>query len=166
MILPTAHVELERIIAAPVLQVYRAFTEPGLLTQWFAPSDGTPTTAEVDLRVGGRYRITMGRRTVAGTYLELAPPKRLAFTWIWQDEEPPSETIVTVDLEPCPQGTKIALRHDRLPAEVDCMGFEAGWTANLGRLQRLFQVPTPGGATSRGAPPSGDDPPRRGGERS
>lgn len=151
MILPTAHVELERTVAAPVTEVYRAFTDPGLLAQWFAPFDGMPTAAAVDLRVGGSYRIDVGRRTVAGTYLELAPPTRLAFTWIWQDEDPPTETIVTIELAPCREGTRISLRHERLPSEVACMGFEAGWTANLARLQRLFHDVTPGGETSSDA---------------
>jgi uncharacterized protein YndB with AHSA1/START domain len=131
-------VRLERVIAAPMGDVFRAFTEPELMVQWFAPFDGMPTTAHVDLRIGGEYRVCMGSRTAAGRYLEISPPSKLVFTWIWEDDAIPTETIVTVALHPLEERTRLVLTHERLPTEVSCMGFEAGWTANLGRLLRLF----------------------------
>lgn len=158
MMIPDARVRLERVIGAPVGEVFRAFTEPELMVQWFAPFDGMPTTAHVDLCVGGEYRICMGRRTGAGRYLEISPPSKLVFTWIWRDEAIPTETVVTVALDPCEEGTRLILTHERLPSEVSCMGFEAGWTANLARLLRLFDRTSRGGQ----APPQEPRPPARG----
>ncbi len=148
MTIPDARVQLERIIHAPVDEVFRAFTEPELMVQWFAPSDGMPTNAHVDLKVGGEYRICMGSRTAEGRYLEISPPSKLVFTWNWQEETVPTETIVTVELRPCNEGTRLVLTHERLPTEVSCMGFEAGWTANLARLLSLFGHESHGGQVS------------------
>lgn len=158
---PDARVQLERIISAPVDEVFRAFTEPQLMVQWFAPFDGVPTTAHVNLNVGGEYRICMGSRTAQGRYLEISPPYKLVFTWTWQEEAIPTETIVAVDFRPCKEGTRLVLTHERLPTEVSCMGFEAGWTANLARLHRLFRHKSRSGQ----APPQEPRPPESG-ERS
>lgn len=137
MTLPTFRVRLQQVLPAPVDLVFQAWTDPYLLSCWFAPADGIPTKAEVDLRVGGRYRIEMGRRTAAGEYLEITPPTRLVFTWVWLGEDE-HETVVTAEFTPLGKETLLSLTHDRLPEEVDCMGFEAGWEANLARLVRLL----------------------------
>jgi uncharacterized protein YndB with AHSA1/START domain len=141
-----ARVRLSLHLRAPVEDVFRAWTEPTLMALWFGPSEGVPTEAEVDLRVGGGYRITMGSRTVRGHYLHVEPPGRLAFTWVWDDDDPPVETQVEVTLEPEDGGTRLVLVHRRLPLEVDCMGFETGWRRTLARLGTHL-TPSPGGAT-------------------
>src|SRR5262249_55622945 len=82
--------------------VFKPWTDPQALMRWFAPSDDfTTPVAEVDPRVGGRYRIQMkdpaGQfHTVRGTYREVTPPARLVFTWTWEegscgDEMPPEQ---------------------------------------------------------------------------
>jgi uncharacterized protein YndB with AHSA1/START domain len=91
-----ATLRLQRALAAPPERVWRALTDPAALTGWFWPERLDPT-AEADLEVGGRYRIaspTAGM-AVAGSYLKLAPPRRLACTWSWDGED--TETLVTAD---------------------------------------------------------------------
>ena len=82
MIGPDA-VEIQRRLAAPGDDVFRWWTDPERLREWMSPV-GT-VEAEVDLRVGGTIRIVMkGDGMVIehqGTYLEIEPPRRLAFTW-------------------------------------------------------------------------------------
>ena len=63
-----------------------------VLRRWWAagPDWGTPL-AEVDLRPGGRYRLSMREpggavHTVGGEYLEVRRPERLVYTWAWEDE--------------------------------------------------------------------------------
>ena len=54
---PTAAVRIERTIPASPAQVYRAWLDPELLARWMAPGKDTFTRAEVDERVGGRFRV-------------------------------------------------------------------------------------------------------------
>jgi uncharacterized protein YndB with AHSA1/START domain len=87
---------IKRRIAAPRERVFRAWTEAEHLQRWFFPSvDGEAVPqAEVDLRVGGCYRIIMyapnGNITamVGGTYHEVHPPEKLVFSWVWEAPEP------------------------------------------------------------------------------
>lgn len=145
-----ARVRLSLHLRASIEDVFRAWTEPTRMALWFGPSEGVPTEAEVDLRVGGHYRITMGSRTVRGHYLRVEPPERLAFTWIWDDDDPPVETEVELTLEPEDGGTRLVLVHRRLPLEVDCMGFETGWRRTLARLD-VHLAPSPGGTSGTGS---------------
>lgn len=124
--------------------LFRTFTEPRLLERWLAPRDDMTTHASIDLRVGGAWRVQMGGRAAYGTYREIDPPRSLVFTWIWEDDEDARETLVSIRLEARGEVTSLVLTHERLPLEVDCMGFEAGWNANLARLAKL--VPQIGSA--------------------
>lgn len=143
-------VTLTRSFRTDPATLFRTFTEPELLERWLAPRDGMETHASLDLRVGGAWRVQMGSRAAHGTYREIEPPRRLVFTWIWEDDEDGRETLVTVRLQAEGASTSLVLTHERLPLEVDCMGFEAGWNANLTRLARLV-AEIWGAATSRRA---------------
>ena len=80
---PTYALDLERTLSAPPERIFRAWTDPDELARWFAPDPEFTTEAEVDLRVGGAYRIRMGPYEVAGAYLSIDPPRTLAFSWRW-----------------------------------------------------------------------------------
>ena len=134
-------VRLEFLLAADIESVYGAWTDEAVLRQWFGPSEGIEAEVELDLRIGGRYRITMGSRTTRGEYLEITPPRRLSFTWTW-DDEPEVETRVTIELEPEGEHTRMVLEHEQLPLEVDCMGFEMGWRRSIAKLERHFSART------------------------
>ena len=130
-----ASVELERRLPASIAEVFRWFTEPDLMARWMTPV-GT-ATAIVDLRIGGALRVVMrGGDTViehTGTFTEVDPPRRLAFTWTspFTGVEP---SLVTVELEPGgEQETVLRLRHSELP-ESAAESHRGGWGAMLGRL--------------------------------
>jgi uncharacterized protein YndB with AHSA1/START domain len=70
--------------------VFHAWTDPEQLKKWFAVADGfTTPIADVDLRIGGRYRLGMqppGNEPVlivGGVYREIISPEKLVFTWRW-----------------------------------------------------------------------------------
>jgi uncharacterized protein YndB with AHSA1/START domain len=76
---------LSRMIDAPPHKVYRAWTEPELLKQWFAPAPFTTPIAELDVRPGGANLIVMRSADATefpnrGVYLEVVPNERLVFT--------------------------------------------------------------------------------------
>lgn len=97
----TVTLRLTRTFAAPRERVFRAWTTPQQLKRWSAPADFTNSVVEVDLRVGGRYKIGMQAPdgtayTAVGAYQVVDPPKKLVYPWRWESEGA-EETLVTVE---------------------------------------------------------------------
>jgi uncharacterized protein YndB with AHSA1/START domain len=131
--------EVRQIVHAPPARVYDAWTTAADLTRWFAPSDEfTAVAHELDVRVGGRYRIEMRHRdgtshVVTGEYLELARPERLSFTWRWE-ARPMEDTVVAIALHPHAAGTEVVLTHTRFGDEGIRDEHAKGWGGCLARL--------------------------------
>ena len=131
---------IERTLAAPAERVFRAWTDPEELIRWLSPSP--EGSAEVDLRVGGSFRIVMsgGGREIehTGEYREVEAPHRLVFTWI--SEFTDGESVVTVELHPIAGGhTRLVLRHERLPAE-HAESHEQGWGTFIEALKEHLKT--------------------------
>lgn len=131
---------LEREFAATPEVVFRAFTDPKALAEWYGPQGMKSVIHELDLRPGGAYRLDMqGDDTypLGGKYVEIAPPKRLSFTWRWLNEEQPEmevETMVTVELSARGGGTLLKLTHTRFPTTSERGMHEQGWTSTFESL--------------------------------
>ena len=100
--LPTdTQIQITREFDAPAHLVYRAWTEPELVRRWWTAKRGEMTVAEIDLRVGGRWRYAMlahGEFEVAfhGEYLEIVPDQRLVTTEIYEGmPDAPATTTTT-----------------------------------------------------------------------
>jgi len=136
--------EMERLIPAPPERVFEYWTEPELVAKWFGPGDFDVPTSQLDLRPGGKWRTTIRSpegtlRTVSGVYNTIEPPRRLVFTWAWDDDNGirGHETQVTVTLEPTPGGTRLRLvQEDFQNREVRDL-HNGGWSSSLNKLQRL-----------------------------
>ena len=131
---------INRTLAFPVERVWGAMTDPAALAAWFWPQRFSPT-AEVDLRVGGRYRIdgpAVGM-AVSGEYVAVEPPRRLVFTWLWDGET--EETLVTVDLTATETGTELSLRHERFADAEAAKSHAQGWDDCLDRLPEWLARP-------------------------
>jgi len=143
---PILVLEMRRRIRTTDEKVFEAWTNPAQLKQWFAVSEGfTTPIAEVDLKVGGRYRLGMKAPgdnpllIVGGVYREILRPKRLAFTWRWESVDPDEpETLVTVEFHELDGITEVQLRHELFEnlAQRDKHG--EGWTGCFDQLERLF----------------------------
>jgi uncharacterized protein YndB with AHSA1/START domain len=135
-------VVLERVLAAPPADVFRAWTDPEQLAVFMRPQAGTAATVEADVRVGGRFRIVMHepeRDLVhTGEYRVVDPPRHLAFTW-HSPVTGPDGSLVTIDLAPHPGGTRLVLTHEHLPPDV-LSGHESGWTDIVDLLARRLGV--------------------------
>jgi uncharacterized protein YndB with AHSA1/START domain len=111
--------------------------------RWFGPSDDYRVpSAEVDLRVGGRYRIAIlapsgNQLAVGGTYREIRPPERLQYTWRWEDGG--DETLVTFELRDLGGETELTLKHERFTNPEARDRHRAGWTGSLDRLERALR---------------------------
>ncbi len=132
---------IERSFQATPEEVFDAWTDPEVLRRWWAvdPAGRTPV-AEVDLRVGGRYRLSMEqpdgtRHTVAGEYLEVVRPERLVYSWAWeQDDGRLDEHASTVTVQFNGEGdqTKLVLEHTDLASSESRDRHADGWSACLG----------------------------------
>ena len=133
-----------RIVEATVEEVFEAWTDPAVLGRWFGPGDTTADIEQLDLRPGGGYRFAMtgsegGRLVVGGTYREVEPPRRLAFSWRWEEGGPDDiESVVTVELEPAGEATELTLTHGGFPDPEVAAPYGRGWDASLSNLDRLF----------------------------
>ncbi len=128
-----------RLNAAPE-KVYAAWADPERLVQWFGPAsvDAGSVKADIDLRVGGRYRISFnangGYNEVGGVYREVVPNERLVFSWAWHST-PERESLVTVMLKPDGAGTLLTFNHAQFVDATARDNHERGWTELLAKLE-------------------------------
>lgn len=144
-----ARAVIKRRVTAPRERVFRAWTDAQSLQRWFFPTvnDNAVPHAEVDLRVGGHYRITMHTSSgdiaamVGGTYYEVHPPTKLVFSWAWEAPEPDaSETLVTVELHELAGETEIIITHEQFPDPTTGDKRTIGWMCALDRLTQLVEA--------------------------
>ena len=128
--------EVSRRFTASRERLFDAWTKPDEMARWFFVSADWRAEAEVDLRVGGQYRLTMftdlGSELVqTGEYREISPPDRLVFTW---NSHAVQDTLVTVEFAEVDGGTSLKLTHELLPNEElrDLHG--DGWEGCLASL--------------------------------
>jgi uncharacterized protein YndB with AHSA1/START domain len=138
---------LERVVDAPRGLMWKCWTEPEHLVQWFTPKPWLTTDCRIDLRVGGEFFTNMkspegGDFPNHGVYLEIVPQTRLVFTDAytagWQPTENPFFTAIVEFADAGAGKTRYTAtaRHWTLEnankhAE---MGFEGGWGTALEQL--------------------------------
>jgi uncharacterized protein YndB with AHSA1/START domain len=140
---------LTRLINAPRVKVYRAWTDPELLKQWFAPKPYTTPIVEIDVRPGGSAYFVMrgpdGKDLPnRGVYLEVVPNEKLvstdAYVKAWEPSEKPFMTLIlTFEDEGGKTRYTARVRHwtvaDREAHEK--MGFHEGWGLCTDQLEAL-----------------------------
>jgi uncharacterized protein YndB with AHSA1/START domain len=138
---------LERVIRADRERTFAAWTRPELLRRWSAPEGMTiEDGGELDLRVGGRWRVVMleptGKRHEAfGTYREVTPPERLVYTHAWREgNESSPETTVTVEFLKVAGGTRVVLTQEGFASPQSRDGHVEGWSSSFDNLERLYAV--------------------------
>ena len=134
---------IERLIDAPPDVVFRAWTTPEAMEQWYLDGDDFVTRVVVlDLRVGGRYQIEFGPKgeppyVETGTYLEIDPPLRLVMNETLEGVETPwSNTRVTVVLDEEDGKTRLVLVHEHIPSQQHRDNAGSGWPGFLDRIER------------------------------
>jgi uncharacterized protein YndB with AHSA1/START domain len=142
---------LTRLIDAPPEKLFRAWTDPEVMTQWFAPKPWTTPHAETDVRPGGSNLVVMASPEGhefpnRGVYLEVVKNQRLvftdAYTSAWQPSDKPFMTVILTFED---QGGKTLytarVRHwtdaDREAHEK--MGFHEGWSICTEQLATLVE---------------------------
>jgi uncharacterized protein YndB with AHSA1/START domain len=148
---PTRDLVITRTIDVPVSLVWKAWTVPEHIIQWFTPKPWSTVSADVDLRPGGRCITTMRSPEGelfpnAGCYLEIVPERRLVFTSAMHEgfrpvAPPPGMWHFTgiISMEPVDANrtkyTATAIHGDPdSAAKHEAMGFSAGWGTALNQL--------------------------------
>jgi uncharacterized protein YndB with AHSA1/START domain len=136
---------IERTFQAPAERVFDAWTSEEVMKRWWQAQRGWETSAaEVDLRVGGAVRVVMydPEKDVehggGGTYTEIEPPNRLAFTWLWDGET--RRTLIEIDFAEHDGATTVSFTHSGLWDEATVRSHEGGWGTVLDNLGRMLAV--------------------------
>jgi uncharacterized protein YndB with AHSA1/START domain len=143
---PGAPVTLVRTIKASPEEVYAAWTDAALFARWMSLDDHA-VTADLDPRVGGRYRFESrvgdDVHATSGEYRELVPGRKVVKTWVYagpHKEFEHHETLLTVELrELGPNLTELTLTHSHTPNAKYGDSVRQGWTALLDHLAALAE---------------------------
>jgi uncharacterized protein YndB with AHSA1/START domain len=126
-------------------KVWRAWTDAEAVKRWWGPGPGEPVSlAELDVRVGGRFRIVFGgpdgkMHECAGVYKEVVPNRKLVFTWHWPNSTPERVSVVTIVFEAVGKGTELHFKHEQLFDEKARDDHKRGWTATLDKLTEFLR---------------------------
>lgn len=129
---------VSKLISTSAERLFAAWTEPEQLKHWWGPESVTCIEAEVDLRVGGRYRIgnqfPNGKLVwITGTFRMIDRPRKLVYTWQIAPDSP--EELVTVTFQTTKPGEcEVTVMHERIPDRSTRDTHEAGWVGCLAKL--------------------------------
>jgi uncharacterized protein YndB with AHSA1/START domain len=127
-------------------KVWRAWTDAEAVKRWWGPGPGEPVSlAELDVRVGGRFRIVFGgpdgkMHECAGTYKEVVPNRKLVFTWHWPNSTPERVSVVTIIFEEANGETDLLFKHEQLFDEKARDDHQRGWSASLDKLANFLKA--------------------------
>jgi uncharacterized protein YndB with AHSA1/START domain len=130
--------------------VWRALTEPDRLARWWGPAGFTIPAVDLDLRVGGRYRIEMKPPEgepffLEGEFHEVAPPSRLAYTFRWEPPDPDDrENVVMLSLREHGGKTELTLVHGPFATEARLELHRGGWSDSVDKLASIVSPVGPG----------------------
>ncbi|MEN6625322.1 MAG: SRPBCC domain-containing protein [Candidatus Sumerlaeia bacterium] len=151
-----------RLIHVPRELVWRAWTDPAQLAQWWGPNYFSNPICEIDARAGGNYRIVMRGPDgvdypVSGVFLEVVKPERLVMTMDvsehpdeWHDQlnpdrsvaNPAGEMLMTVMFEADEDRTQLTIQitfeNTQIRDAMLKLGMEQGWSESLDRMTSLL----------------------------
>jgi len=136
---------IERIFDAPPNLVFKAWTDPKQVAQWWGPKGFTNPVCEMDARPGGAIRIVMrapdgAEHPITGVFREVVEPQRLVFTSVAVDaaDNPIIDGLTTVTFAEHGGKTKLTLHRSVVALNGVAVsmleGMQSGWTQSLDRL--------------------------------
>jgi len=134
-----ATLEVRRTFRASPQRVFNAWTSAEAIRRWFSPENASVENAAVDFRVGGSYRVDIrdsngNLHVVGGQYRQIDAPRRIVFSWRWENHPHATDTVVSVEFIEHAEGTEVVLVQEGLVTEQDRAGHRHGW---IGCLEKL-----------------------------
>ena len=136
--------EIERVLRAPLSVVFGYFTEPDRLAVWWGPRGFTIPSLEFVPRAGAHYRIEMQPPEgdafwLAGEFIAVDPPRRLSFTFRWEDPDPDDvETVAGLSFRDRGESTSVALTQGRFKTEARRELHRGGWGDSFDKLEEAL----------------------------
>lgn len=141
-------IRLSRRFQAPPALLFRALTEPDRIAQWWGPAGFENTRCDVDLRVGGEFRLYMRApdssvHIASGLYVEIDPPRRLVIDGDPMCGHPcgaglPPRARTVFTIEPDGDGARLILEtafaEETARLAANAGGFTRSWLEGLSRL--------------------------------
>lgn len=134
-------VRRETHVSAPPAAVFALLTDPEKILRWMG------TEARTELQPGGIYLVNVtGARVARGSFREVVPVHRLAYSFGWEGSEavPPGSSLVEIDLIEQPNGTLVRLTHTGLPTAEQCEAHAKGWAHYFDRMAAVAAGRDPG----------------------
>ncbi|MDW5562332.1 MAG: SRPBCC domain-containing protein [Methanomassiliicoccus sp.] len=150
---------VSRVLHAPREDVWKAYTQPDQVKQWWGPRGFTAPVIESELRPGGRYLYCMrapnGKEFwSAGVFREFSPPERIVATDSFADREGnivpasyyglsdkwPLEDTMVITFEEEGDGTRVTVREPGVPPGEDMDNAIAGWNESFDKLAELVEA--------------------------
>jgi uncharacterized protein YndB with AHSA1/START domain len=149
---------ISRVFEAPRDLVYKAFTDPAMLAGWMGPRGFDAEDIEQDLRVGGKWRLSLVRNEhdpacdsggapklwQNGVYREIVPPERLVYTFSWENrvDIPTYETTITVTFRELEGKTVMDFKQGPFDSAAERDGHNIGWSSAFDRFAEFILAPT------------------------
>ena len=127
---------IRRLIDAPRERVWRAWTDPADLKQWWSP------VLEADVRAGGAWKAEVvspdGTKSWShGTYLTVDPTKQVSYTFEW-DATDTAPTTVIISLADNGESCEMTVHQTGFATEGDRDGHIPGWNTAFDELERFL----------------------------
>lgn len=142
----TERLVLKRTFRTSLDALWAAWTEKEKIEQWFGCADTAGVNATIDLRVGGSFSYEMNHAegncfAAGGTYTEVTPKTRLAYTWAWKGDPEMEfgETDVLLEFKEVGEGVELILTHSGFPTPELTGMHEHGWQGGLEKLAKLVE---------------------------
>lgn len=134
---PDTTLTIERTFDAPRDLVFRAWTDPKFLSRWWGPEDMKTPKCDLDVRPDGKWRTCMtndkgDEHWVQGTYKLVEPPRKLAFTWAWEENGVPGhETLITIEFFDRGDQTDMVFVQEGFETAESCVAHNDGWCSSF-----------------------------------
>ncbi len=142
-------IEIHRILTSTPDKIWRAFTQADAFARWLPPNGFTGHVHEMDVKVGGSYRMSFTNFTTGdviffgGKYLELRAGEYIAYTSQFEDPNLPGEMTTRVTIKPVSVGVEIHATQSGIPAVIPLEACYLGWQESLRHLARLVEPNIP-----------------------
>lgn len=141
---------LEAEFSVPIARLFKAWTTPEDIKQWFGASEGGPKSAAIELHEGGKWEFIFPEQdgqvdSLSGRYLRIEDNKHLEFTWVHTRKkadgniETSGESVVTVEFEERPTGTFSRLVHKTVTTEGSRSNIGSGWGMSFTKMKHLLE---------------------------
>ncbi|MEO6097847.1 MAG: SRPBCC domain-containing protein [Fibrobacteria bacterium] len=136
----TAALVVKRTMPYPPEVLYKAFSDPKIMSQWFFGGKGWSSEVSNDFRQGGAFAIAMRSEKGEvvphqGIYQDIVPGEKLVFTW---NSPYAKDTVVTLLFRKVNEGTELSLTHEFL-LETQRENHRGGWNTCLDNLELHFK---------------------------